>query len=467
MCQPSFRTPIPARSQSLFLICCLAGRDTASPFFTTFYDPIMTTQTLNSNVHESRPTLLRSSLKRPPPLNPDDLEPLLSASLKVQFSPALLSPHVHFPRTPPPTSPFANRTSKGLDRKSPIVTITAYSNNDDDKSKLKVVECEQVQYAVETTKLPADVPTATFDHSKFSSSDSSASDSDDYTAVKPRQRSVRFSIPAPISPIPRARTKEEIDRAMSFLPHPLSPYAGSPRMNSKAGSHPKTKNSHRPMELFVPKPGHLDVPQFDPPGLAGLAKLSPVEESPRTPAVTIECPSGDEASDSTVSTLNNAFWGSVSVESSPVEENKALNSLSDSPLPRVLRDSLMDSLKGSLKVNHPAMPAPALLSPQVSSPYPLFLFGRNDATFWTPEVPRVKSRMRHSNRMDGQSPFSPATTAIIASAFNSMTSPAPNDPAFPTIATTLEAMDMDTDTMGMFTPGVDLRDPPSPRERIY
>ena len=401
--------------------------------------------------------------KRPPPLNPDDLEPLLSASLTVQFSPALISPHVKFPRTPPPA-------------KSPFVVhspITSHGRKGRSKNQSNLGDSQMIQYAFETSKLPADVPTATFDGplpSKFSSSESSSwssSDSDDsFSDAKPRQRSVRFSLPAPNSPIPRARTQEEIDRALSFLPHPGSPFMRSPNfkvpriktgfggngndVSKKAPHHPpKTRPIRRPAELLVPDMNDL---RFVPPGLIGRKKLTPVEESPSPPpSVTVEGASSDDNTDSTTSTLSRAFWGSVSVEHSPIDEEPS------SPSPQSMPT---DAFQASLKLLSPTVPKPALLSPQLPSMYQGVLHSNASDNFRDFRTPSVRTRA--TSPLDfSQFPFSPATTASAAQTFYTMTSPAPNDRALPTLASAAEMIE--SENVIAFPPGVGLRDPPSPR----
>jgi hypothetical protein len=428
----------------------------------------MTTQTSKSKALN---LISRSpSAKRPPPLHPDDLEPLLSASLRVQFSPALLSPHVRFPNTPPPkASPNTARLPKGYDHKASIVILSPRA----DSMRTPIPEIvypeqvEEVQYAFETTKFPADVPTATFDTSKFSSSDSSASDSDDYAGYKqPTQRSVRFSLPAPRSPIPRARTQEEIDRALSFLPYPGSPRPPKtkvPRLNTRLSlrkgasalpSHGKLERNRRPTELL----SDSDIPGFAPPGLMGPTKLSPVPEVPSTPSVTAEClSSADESSDSTTSTtLNTAFWGSVTVQQNFSDEEGNASSQSDA-------SASEDAVRSSLHLVPPTMPSPALLSPQPPSPYPLFLFGRSRGTLWSPNFPHGKPRASPSDFVGSPFPYSPATTATAANTFHAMTSPVPNDPMYASLLSALEHIE--ADGVITFPPGVELRDPPPRRVR--
>lgn len=395
----------------------------------------MTTQ---SDVFTATKSALKSG-KRPPPLNQDDLEPLLSASLKIQFSPAMLSPNVKFPRTPPPAaksspgvhSPLTSNGRKGRSKNPSSLGDNSYV----------------IQYAFETSKLPADVPTATFDRplaSKFSSSDATSSswssDSDDSLSdLKPRRRSVRFSLPAPNSPIPRARTQEEIYRALSFLPHPGSPLVRSPNpklpriktelSGSRKVAHnqpPRNKAIRRPADLLVPDMNDL---RFAPPGLIGRRKLTPVEESPlSTPSVAADCTSSDDNTDSTTSTLSRAFWGSVSVHQSPSDEEPG------SPSPQSMPT---DALQTSLKLLSPTVPKPALLSPRPSS---AFMSAPTTDRLWDPRVPRV--RTRDASPLDfSQFPYSPATTALAAQTFHTMTSPAPKDPVFPTLASAAEVIE--------------------------
>jgi len=405
----------------------------------------MTTQ---SDVFTTTKSALKSD-KRPPPLNQDDLEPLLSATLKVQFSPAMLSPHVKFPRTPPPVA----KSPSGV-----YSPLTSNGRKGRSKTPSSLGDNYAIQYAFETSKLPADVPTATFDRplpSKFSSSESTSSwssDSDDSLSdSKSRQRSVRFSLPTPHSPIPGARTQEEIDRALSFLPHPGSPFVRSPNpklsriktaLNGSGNDHskkvghnpPKPKAVRRPAELVVPDMNDL---RFAPPGLIGRRKLTPVEESPMsTPSAVAECASSDDNTDSTTSTLSRAFWGSVTVQHSPSDEDPG------SPSPQSMPT---DAMQVSLKLLSPTVPKPALLSPRPPS---AFMHAQTTDHLWDPRVPRVRTRAM--SPLDfSQFPYSPATTAAAAQTFHTMTSPAPKDPVFPTLASAVEVIESQARNSGL------------------
>jgi hypothetical protein len=414
-----------------------------------------------------------STLKRPSPLNQDDLDPLLSATLQVQFSPAFLSPHVHFPPTPVLTSTITARSPKSGDRTAFIFS----------PSKEKFGDAQYLIFQP-SAKLPADVPPSPpSDFSFASNSDSSASDSDDYATTVITSKH-RFIPKVPNSPIPHARSQQEIDKALSFLPYPLSPFPRSPKLKSAPPTRPsffksvfrrdsdskrssplapqlspsvggggvkslqttftKPKRSPRPAALIVPATSPYNVPRFVPPGLwpHGTA-LSPVVESPpSTPAVTLECPSSDEASDATTSTLRSAFWRSVSVQQSGSEDND------DNEIARGSQDSLPTSVAlvsppvlSPEALLTPSVPSPDLLSPPPRSPYPIFMFGKKDKGLWSPRLPRLKTKAGSlSEQVMSPQAYSPATTALAAKTFESMTSPTPidNTSSFPSIAAALE-----------------------------
>lgn len=337
----------------------------------------------------------RPILKRPPP--PLDA-PLLSATFKVEFS-----PHVHFPPSP--------------------ALVTAILS-----PKPVLDEHDGAQIILQTSKFPADVPTATFD---FGSSDSDSDDSANRTKSQSRP-SIRFT-KVPNSPIPRARSQQEIDKALSFLPCPLSPFPRSPKLKItrpsflKSRTSPVEKNktaslfnrrsqkssTSRPPALVVPGLSPSSAPRFVPPGLWPHAPLSPVPESPM---VTVECPSSDEASDVTTSTLRSAFWRSISVQKgSDDDDDDNDNDDNDERSP--------DSL---------TFVPPGLASPPPASPYPIFMFGtRADRTLWSPRLPRKAAApgvVPDELSLSSPAIFSPGTMACAAENFELMMSPAPNDP---------------------------------------
>jgi hypothetical protein len=366
-----------------------------------------------STISSPRPILksLSSVPKRPPPLNQGDL---FSATLKVEFSPGFTSPHVHFPPSP------ALSTIIAVDKKGYHSTVSP--------------KVDGSQYIVHTTKLRADVPTATFDYSITSSSDSSSDSDDSNSEIKSKRPSIRFA-KIPNSPIPRARSQQEIDKALSFLPH--SPFPRSPKLKNVTIPRPsflKTKkelNAQRSSTLPPPsprgkqgrkgKPTALKVRAFDglrfaPPGLMPHTSLSPVPESPFTPAVIVDGPSSDEATDSTTSTLRSAFWRSVSVHQSSGDES--------------------ESSSDALTLLSPSLPSS---SPPPASPYPIFMFGRRtDGTLWSPGLPRKSLKGLPSV-------FSPATIAFTEKTFESMMSPAPKDniSSFSSFAAALEYLGAD------------------------
>jgi hypothetical protein len=347
---------------------------------------------------------IRSTFKRPPPLNEDDFnQPFVTASITVQLSPG----HLRSPRIVISPLPSAN-SSKYSERSAAIspsprswaeqlASPRPLSGNRDKKF-------DQVQRA---SKLPADVPTATFGSMFFANSDSSASDSDDSTAeanIKSKRRSVRIA-KLPNSPIPRAHSQQEIEKALSFLPYPLSPNP-RPRIN-KAGIRPNAKRSTRLVEdpslaalttktttarlkLTIPSTKSA-VPGIPHVKLHKKNLLSPVPELPTSPVLASEISSGDYASDSTTSTLRSAFWRSISVQKGSSSSDESNGSFESLPVPQ--------------------------------SPFPIFLFGKSDAS-----LPR-KGSMLPSPSADANMPFpfTPRTTTSAAKNFEMMLSPAPND----------------------------------------
>jgi hypothetical protein len=246
----------------------------------------------------------------------------------------------------------------------------------------------------------------------------SSDDSDGYVAPKPTSGlSVKFALHAPPSPIPSAQSKEDIEKALAFLPYPLSPYPRSFSKDKKAPSQGKENNvkgegrreAKRTTSLAVPapqgrtvtparpaqsrrvlrRPAELNLaepPLLRPPGLGPV--LSSVPESPALTEIRLDVPSsvtpsGGRSEGS--SELSAAFWLSVSVEEIPEDE----------------------------------------LAP--TSP---FLFGRKDGSVWSPGLPR-KTRASASDGLLLASIFSPGPAAETFDAeaqLAGLTSPAPHDP---------------------------------------
>jgi hypothetical protein len=382
---------------------------------------------------KNRLSSIRSPFKRPPPLNEDDLISHLSPSITVQFSPGLRSPYIVIS---PSLSAHSSKASERSAALCPSPKVWAEQLASPRPATGKREKFEDLK----RSKLPADVPTATFDNSvgsMFASTDSSASDSDDSTTEinsKFKRRSIRFA-KIPNSPIPRARSQQEIEKALSFLPYPLSPYPRSPKPrtnnnsnNNKPGFRrnsnikhsrladdeaPVLKQSTAPLrpKLIIPSksPGLSNftnvpgIPRVLPPGLRRKDFLSPVAEVPTSPFLVSECSSGDEASDATTSTLNTAFWRSMTVQ-------RHLSSSDES-------DSSTDSVPGS------------------HSPYPIFLYGKSDVS-----LARKEPLPSPSADASSQFPFTPKRTASAARSFEMMLSPTPNDSiaSFSSLAAALE-----------------------------
>jgi len=340
-------------------------------------------------------------------------------------SPVPVSAHVHFPATP-----------------SIAVTFTTHSPNSYDRSSIQVAPnpCElpprgdrvydaldyifspkKAQRGSKKAKYPSDV---TCHESITSILESSESSDESDSEERPKSMSVKFALHAPPSPIPRRQSKEETERALAFLPYPLSPYPRSPgkenktkaslsaekgqvrrevkRANSLAVPSPqgRTVTPARPAQSkrVLRRPAELNLsepPLMRPPGLGPV--LSSVPESPpASVGISLDVPSDITASGGKSegsSELSAAFWLSVSVEEAPEEE-------------------------------------------EVVSP---FLFGRKDGSLWSPGVPR-KSRASATDAMISRSIFSPAAETFgDEKVLASVTSPAPHDPiaAFASFTTML------------------------------
>lgn len=398
---------------------------------------------LRSRVNPPRPILKsnnklpRNFLKKPTSLTAfdDDDEPIFSATKKdfesVQesifspskktacLSPAPLSAHVHFPATPAMAATFATHSPNTYDRTPIRVAPNSCElppRGDRVYEPLEnIFSPNKAKFAFRKAKYPSDI---TFQESIASILESSeSSDESDgcvYTKPKSSSMSVKFALHAPPSPIPRAQSKQEIEKALTFLPYPLSPYPRSSdkeegdnakkvvsaeksemrrevkRANSLVVPSPegRTVTPGRPAQSkrVLRRPAELNLseaPLMLPPGLGQV--LSSVPESPAVSAdISLDVPSsvtGSGGNSEGSSELSAAFWLSVSVEEAPEEEG--------------------------------------LVSPM--------LFGRKDGSLWSPGLPR-KSRAS-SDMMPSRFLFSPAAgTFDDASNFASITSPAPNDP---------------------------------------
>jgi hypothetical protein len=394
-----------------------------------------------SRVNPPRPILKSSTksprnfLRQPSPLAmlDDDDEPIFSASKKgfasldesifspskkdsttACLSPAPLSAHVHFPATPGMAATFAAHSPNTYDR-APISVAPnpceLPSRGDRVYNLEDIFSPNKAQFGFEKAKYPTDV---TFHDSITSILESSESsdESDSYVYTKPKSGSVKFALHAPPSPIPRAQSKEEIEKALSFLPYPLSPY---PRSSGKENNAKKTlspekgevrREVKRANSLAVPSPqgrtvtparpaqskrvqrrpaelNLLEPPLMRPPGLGPT--LSSVPESPRSAEMSLDVPSsvtgsGGESEGS--SELSAAFWLAVTVEEASDDEG--------------------------------------------AGPTSPFVFGRKDGSLWSPGLPR-KSRASSTDMMISRSIFSPAAETF-GDNLASVTSPAPNDP---------------------------------------
>lgn len=338
-------------------------------------------------------------------------EPIFSPSKKdsttVCLSPAPRSAHVHFPATPAMAATFVTHSPKSYDRTSIRVQpnpckIPARGD--------KVYQLEDIFSPKKSGFKKAKYPTDVTFHDSITSileSSESSDESDSHVYMKPKSSaSVKFALHAPPSPIPRAQSKEEIEKALTFLPYPLSPYPGkennakktlspekglvrrdvkqantlavpSPKGRTVTPARPQSKRViRRPTELNLEEP-----PLMRPPGLWPV--LSSVPESPVD--ICLDVPSsvsagGGESEGS--SELSAAFWLSVTVEGPEDEE---------------------------------------------VGPASTFVFGRKDGglQLWSPGLPR-KSRASSTDMMT-RSIFSPAAETFNDSSL-AITSPAPHDP---------------------------------------
>jgi hypothetical protein len=343
-------------------------------------------------------------------------EAIFSPSKKDCLSPAPLSAHVHFPGTPSLTATFTTHSPNSYDR-APICVAPNPCELPPRGDRVyepleNIFSPKKSKFRSKKAKYPSDVTI----HDSITSileSSGSSDESDNYVYTKPKSAmSVKFALHAPPSPIPRAQSKEEIEKALTFLPYPLSPYprslgkennakkALSPekgevrrevkRANSLAVPSPegRTVTPVRPVQTkkILRRPAELNLSEpslMRPPGLWPV--LSSVPESPASTGITLDVPSSVTGSDGHgegSSELSAAFWLSVTVEETPEE----------------------------------VVP----VSP--------FLFGRSDGSLWSPGLPR-KSRASSTDMMISRSIFSPGVeTFDDRNKLASITSPAPVDP---------------------------------------
>jgi len=296
-------------------------------------------------------------------------------------------------------------------------------------------------------------------------SDSESSDDSDHY-VKPKSAlSVKFALHAPPSPIPRVQSKADIEKALAFLPCPLSPYPrlGKDKKPSQQGKENSPKRALRreakhAASLAAPAPQgrtvaprrvlrrpaelNLAAPLMGPPGLGPA--LSSVPESPV--GVPLDVTASITASPSEGSSeLSAAFWRAVTVEDAPSSPGPASpflfgrkdGSLWSPGLPRRARASSTDLLLRSIFSPRPQLVAPAPLAA------PALDVATHFAGLTSPAP------------CDPIAGFASFTTALsVERHFAALTSPAPHDPAagFASFSAALAALG--TDPVITFPPGV-------------
>jgi len=310
---------------------------------------------------------------------------------------------------------------------------------------------------------------------KGSSSDYSDSEESDAVSeldnTASNARTVRFATSPLRSPIPGRRSKFDLDKALSFLPHapaspfsisyPVSPYPRSPSFDPRSPSSDKGSkkgfgvNREARVQLptlkrettaskaapaaakkgsFTPRrrPAQLNldtltVPTattetasnvpFAPPGLP----VSPVPvRSINAVLDESESDSGsDSDSDSEGRSLRAAFWRSVTLEkrSSLTTTTTPPNGGADGAAATLLLDVPKSDNSAT------SVEAQSLVSPALASPFPVFLY-RN---LRSPALPR-KSRASAGDFM-GNASFGLMSPNTLGKNLEALTSPAPKDPA--------------------------------------
>jgi len=360
----------------------------------------MSAQTLNV----ARPILKSTlnSIKSPRPAGNQ-------ISLRVPASPRPSS-KVHFPPTPTISVIFETHANEVYDRTAIIVSPTSCAIPWSQKNKFNIARatmadifCTSPSEGIsrEESLIKGGAAAATSD----------SEESDDSVPELRAGGTVRFALQLPTSPIPGKRSKFDLEKALSFLPYPGSPYLrSSPSFDPRSPSTDKDTSKgfgvirEAPARLgsnalTVPKAGagggrrrpaqlKLDtvaVPssvRFAPPGL-------PVSPSPPRSINSIldESDSGsDSESDSENRSLRAAFWRSVTLEKG---------------------SSSTSSVGSGGEVD-----AQALVSPAMASPFPVFLY----KNIKSPALPR-KSRASAGDFMGN---------GMVG--LEGLTSPAPKDP---------------------------------------
>jgi hypothetical protein len=383
-------------------------------------------------------------------------------SLKVPSSPRPPSSKVHFPPTPTISIIFETHANEVYDRTSIVVSPSSTAIPWSKKNKFNISGRATAADIFCTPITEEGSKAEAFIKGGSSSSDYSDSEESDTLpeladATQANARSVRFAASPLRSPIPGRRTKFDLEKALSFLPHPpaslyptsypVSPYPRSPSFDPRSPSSDKDnkkgfgvireatrvqlpalrrdnttkpkvtvtaakKASHTPRRrpaqlnldtLTVPKIATTSPSvRFAPPGLLPVSPVPPrsinavLDESESSD-------SGDSDSDSEEGrSLRAAFWRSMTLE-------KKNGGSTDGAAAAVT-----------------SIEAQALVSPAIASPFPVFLY----KNLRSPALAPRKSRASAGDFMGNAGGFaglmSPNT---LGKNLEALTSPAPKDPA--------------------------------------
>ncbi|KAJ7729094.1 hypothetical protein DFH07DRAFT_218544 [Mycena maculata] len=335
------------------------------------------------NKHSPRPIL-----KRPSPLNLTADSSPFASTITIVVSPAISSPHVHFPASPILTAVFSTHSPNSYDRSATKVVPNpvefpgwgqrVYSPGEGAFSSVKSPSVNVPIMFVEAPAFAA--PVEKEDKAskavRFGSRSTGARDLGKALSVYPRS-------PYPSAPTsPMSRDKENTENS------------GVAR--AKSLDSPKSKRAaKRPASLNVPV-GRPAAPRVSSPLVNNF--LSPVAESPST--VTIAS-----------TRLSQQFWQSVSLEDADGEHHQL-----------------------SILETHEEGSTPV-------SAVPRFIFGTKDGLLWSPGLPPKEP----SSVAEVRSPADRAAFEFEKLDGSIVTSPGDQLPTYPSIATVL-AMDAATIT---------------------
>ncbi|KAJ7077591.1 hypothetical protein C8R43DRAFT_356212 [Mycena crocata] len=318
----------------------------------------------------------RPVLKRPSPLNLASNPFPFAANITIVVSPAVSSPHVHFPASPILTAVFSTHSPNSYDRSATKVT----------PNPLELPGWGQRVYspgegAFSSVKSPSvNVPILFMDAPSFAApaeAEDKASKVVRFGGSRPRDLGKALYVyprsPYPSAPTsPMSRDKENAELGVA---------------RAKSLDSPKSKRAmKRPASLNVPA-GLPAAPRVSSP-LANKF-LSPVAESPRT--VTIAS-----------TRLSQEFWQSVSLEDAEGEH---------------YRLSALEQHEGSTPV----------------SAVPRFIFGTKDGLLWSPGLPPKEP----SSVAEIRSPADRTSSEFEKLDRSMVTSPGDQPPTYPSIETVL------------------------------